>query len=231
MSHLKKIVYLLIVLAPASFTALAADTVDLDIIGSIIPSSCMADLSHAGVVDYGDIGIDDLASSDRYTALNVKELNFSISCGAGMKIALKTKNGRLGSVVSDYAEGIDGLARSPVMLFGEGMWLAAGLGLDGGTKIGGFSVRLQKDLLVDGDVPQKIAAADGTAAWILDESGALFRNGQVNAWAANGEIQPIALSNLSGAMEVQAYLNKKTALDLSKEIKLDGLAIFEIVYL
>jgi len=51
------------------------------------------------------------------------------------------------------------------------------------------------------------------------------------SWGATGTTTPVSFTTLSGTMEIQAYLNKASELDLTKEVQLDGLTTIELVYL
>lgn len=53
----------------------------------------------------------------------------------------------------------------------------------------------------------------------------------LTSWAASGTLLPTALKNLASTLSVQAYINKASALDMTKPVKLDGLATIEVVYL
>ncbi len=51
------------------------------------------------------------------------------------------------------------------------------------------------------------------------------------SWAATGTTTPVAFTNLSGKLGVQAYLNQRSAFDLTNTVQLDGLSTLELVYL
>ncbi|MNW06548.1 hypothetical protein D3C71_2029760 [compost metagenome] len=51
------------------------------------------------------------------------------------------------------------------------------------------------------------------------------------SWAATGTLTPVAFKTLATTLEVQAFINKASELDITKPIQLDGLATLELIYL
>lgn len=222
----------LTVLAASSTTVLAAgDSVDLTVTGTISPVACTPALSAGGVIDYGTIGVSKLTAGD-YTTLAVKSLDLTVTCDAPAKVAIKAISGRLGSVVSDSAEGTEGFAVAPVDLFGESGVEAAGLGLDGADKIGGYAARIAPSTSnADSTAVDTIISANNGTSWAATATPNITSNQKILSWAASGTTTPVALTTLTGTLEVQAYINKTSELDLTKEIALDGSTTIEIVYL
>lgn len=222
-----------IALAMISVTAsaFAADSVDVKVIGTISPVACTPTLSGGGTIDYGTIKANTLAA-DAYTVLDEKTLDFSITCDAPAKVAIKAINGRPGSAVSAESEGAGGAARSPVTLFGDTATYSAGLGLDGTAKIGGYGLRIQDGLTADGTAVSRIFRGV-SSSWSDNPTGDVYGSSVVRqlTWSAAGSTDPVAFKTLAGKLGVQAYLNKASELDLTKEVKLDGLSTIELVYL
>lgn len=217
-------------LATASLPALAATT-DLRVIGSINPASCTPTLGGGGKIDYEVIRPSSLSATD-YTLLPVMSVPISIVCTAPQKAALRGVTGRPGTLAG-ATEGVTGAGPMPIDIFGLSGYHGVGLGLDGTAKIGGYVARINPTgTTTDVGAVETIVREGPTASWRV-AIGSFF-NGNIQrdvSWAASGTVTPIAFTTLSGQVDVQAYLNKSTELDLTKPITLDGLTTIELVYL
>ena len=83
---MKKTVLALALLATTA-SAFAADSVDVRVIGTIVPAACTPTLSGGGTVDYGTIKADTISATD-YTVLPEKQISFLDPCDAPAKVAL-----------------------------------------------------------------------------------------------------------------------------------------------
>jgi type 1 fimbria pilin len=217
-------------------SAFAADSVDVKVIGTISPVACTPTLSGGGTVDYGTIKSDTLKADD-YTVLPVKSLDFAITCDGNAKVAVKAINGRMGTAAGG-TEDAKGSTKPPVALTIGGN--SFGLGLAGTKKIGGYALQTS-NLTYDGKTAVAIYNSADWAAdtWISYAGGPGDKGVLINinspvlkeSVAATGTLVPIAFKNLAGKLEVQAYINKGSELDLTKPIQLDGLTTLELVYL
>ncbi|WP_112362464.1 DUF1120 domain-containing protein, partial [Serratia quinivorans] len=211
----------------------AADSVDLKVIGTIEPVACTPTLSGGGTVDYGTIKADTLKADD-YTVLPLKSLDFSITCDGRTKVAVQAINGRLDSLAG-ATEGTSGTGSTPVTLPELNSAGVAGLGLDGVAKIGGYGLVINPtSLTADGVAVDSITwSAAGSTAWEKSATGGMFNSvpGRRLSWAATGTLIPVTFKNMAGKLNVQAYINKASELDITKPIKLDGLTTIELVYL
>ncbi|MBC3252461.1 DUF1120 domain-containing protein [Serratia fonticola] len=239
LNQVQKTVCALAVLAATSLPALAASSVDVRVIGTITPTACMPTLAGGGTIDYGVIHPNTL-SDDAYTVLAEKQTTFSIVCDAPAKVAVQIVNQRVGSLAGSSNETSNGgTAPNGVTIFGTTASIgAAGLGLDGTSKIGGYGMRMvpgsftiDDNTAVDG-IYRNSAASD----WILHAAGSTGSIFNVNtprqiSWAETGKTLPVAFTTLSGQLGVQAYINKASELDLTKPVSLDGLTTIELVYL
>lgn len=221
----------LAVLVVSSTTVMASDTVEVKVIGTIAPHACIPSLSAGGAVDYGNISVTELEAAT-YHDLGVKKLNFSITCNAPAKIAIKAVSGRLGTVVSDEVEGSDGFAKAPITLFGADDTFAAGLGMANGAKVGGYAARIvPTSSQADAVTVDTIVSEDDGSTWVTTATSNITSNQQIFSWSEAGTTAPLALSALAAELEVSAYLNKPEELDLSQPVALDGLTTIEVVYL
>ncbi|TNV09881.1 DUF1120 domain-containing protein [Buttiauxella sp. B2] len=234
-SNLIKNTFALALLAASVGTAMAADSVDVKVIGQIIPAACTPALSGGGVIDYGKIKASTLAA-DAYTVLPEMQIDFSLVCDAPAKVALKAINGRPGTMAG-VTEGATNTAIVPVTVWGTSTTSGgAGLGLDGTNKIGGYAVRIAANTVTaDGNAVDTLVQDNNyqsNSVYNKKVTGNLYANeGRITSWAAPGTLTPIAFKVLAGKLGVQAYINKASALDLTHVNYLDGLTTIEVVYL
>ncbi|TNV09877.1 DUF1120 domain-containing protein [Buttiauxella sp. B2] len=235
-SNLIKNTFALALLAASVGNAMAADSVDVKVIGSIIPAACTPTISGGGVIDYGNIKASTL-SADNYTALPEMQLNFSLVCDAPAKVALKAINGRPGTMAG-VTETAFNTGSVPVAIYGNASNAASGVGLnlDGTAKIGGYGVRIAAESsMADGIPVDTIGQENGystSGSYTKIPDGAVYgAGGRIITWATPGSLTPVAFKVLSGKLGVQAYINKASALDLTHVIHLDGLTTLEVVYL
>jgi hypothetical protein len=218
-------------------SAYAADSVDLKVGGTIAPASCTPTLSSGGTFDYGDIKADTLKTG-AYTVLPEKVLELSITCDSKARIALRGVSERKGSVAG-YIENSSGVGLvNPATKIPE-MYTASviGLGFDGSTKIGGYSVRITQDVTIDGQVANIIDRSSKSSIyplWSSTNNGAEIISVRPDlrvSWAAKGETNPVSFKTMVGKVLIKPYINEPSSLDLTKPIKLDGLATLELMYL
>ncbi|MBE4810069.1 MULTISPECIES: DUF1120 domain-containing protein [unclassified Enterobacter cloacae complex] len=218
--------------------AASAESVQVNVIGTIVPAACTPTLSGGGVVDYGNIKASTL-SADAYTLLPVKSLDFAISCDAPARVALHAVNDRPGTLAG--GEVANGVGKAPVNVFGNtsGLYPVVGLGLDGTKKIGGYGLTITGGTVTaDGNPVDSITNAqnDGTGTWYSSGKGLgagtpFSWTPRSISWAQTGTLVPVAFKTLAGKLDVQAYINKASELDLSHAVKLDGQTTLEVVYL
>ncbi|TNV09879.1 DUF1120 domain-containing protein [Buttiauxella sp. B2] len=234
-SNLIKNTFAVALLAAAVGSAMAADSVDVKVIGQIIPAACTPTISGGGVIDYGNIKASTLAA-DAYTTLPEMQLDFSLVCDAPAKVALMAINGRPGTMAG-VTESALHAAYAPVIMFNTpGTTSSVGLGLDGATPIGGYAVRIAADTVTaDGNAVDTLVQDNNytsSGTYIKRTVGNLYSiNGRITTWATPGSLTPVAFKVLAGKLGVQAYINKASALDLTHVIHLDGLTTLEVVYL
>jgi len=228
---MKKTVLALALLATTA-SAFAADSVDVRVIGTIVPAACTPTLSGGGTVDYGTIKADTISATD-YTVLPAKEIDFSIQCDAPAKVSIKAVTGRPGTTAG-VTESSQGAAATPVSLFGMGDIAVVGLGMDGADKIGGYAVRINPgSVTVDSVAANNLRKSDSATSWTQDAyAGMLFdpNYSRSTTWGTSGTT-PVAFTNLAGKLGVQAYINKGENLDLTKPVNLDGLTTITLVYM
>lgn len=213
-----------------------AESLDVRVVGTITPAACKPRLNGGGIIDYGTIRPDTL-KKDAYTVLDEKQLDFSITCDAPAKVALRTINGRPNSVAGAGNDSVGGSSIAPVPIFGSAVISVAGLGIDGTKRIGGYGIRIPNgSVILDGKGANGIYKEGSANTWTVSDStsssGSLLSHVvRYQSWAERDSLEPVAFTNMSGKLAVQAYINKASELDLSKPVKLDGLTTLELIYL
>lgn len=223
---------LAVILATSAGQAMAAgDSIDVKVIGQIVPAACTANVTGGATVDYGTMKTSAL-SQDDFTMLGVKNLELSIACEAPVKIALKTQDMRSDSVVALTGKNWD-MKATTVAANGKEL----GLGSAEGKKIGAWAMWMEPaSVKADGnavDALNTTGTPNASSTWTKAAGGAawLATDGAYKSWGATGTLTPIAVTNLTGTLSVQAGINKASELDLTKPVTLDGLATLQVYYL
>lgn len=220
----------LLAILPASLAA--APAAQLKVTGTIVPSACQLTLSNNGLADYGKIPSTTL-QRNAFTILGGKDVSFTIKCEAPARVAFTTKSGRGVSAVNKEGA-LSELADPGITLYGvaSGKAAAAGLGLHNDKGIGGYMISLYPpDFKANNNKAKLLSSGDFFKWTVIDGFYPVFSESiQYFSWSSDGK-QPSSHTTFSGFFRIQAYLNKSTELDLSKEVKLDGLATLELFYL
>lgn len=211
------------VIAAVSVNANAA--IDLRVKGTIVPASCVPFLQGGGVVDYGTIPAEDLNQTS-YTVLGKKEIVFNINCQAATKVGLKAQDGKGFSQIPGILASTIGADYTDNYNYGLGTTVA-------GEKIGGYAVNLKPGSFQTNNGSVKaITSLDNGTTWLETTTGAVGQNDNLASWAGTtGPLIPVSFITLSGAMEVQAVINKASDLTIDNDVPLDGLTTFELSYL
>lgn len=217
MIFFKKAMLATLVMSAAS-SVLAANTADLTVTGKITPVACTPNFVGGGTVDYGNINASTLSSSKEVT-LAAKDVAYSITCDASIVMATKWIDARRGTAYKSAVVGSE-----------------FGLGESGGSKIGSYRIlEKSKNLVADGK-PAALLSSWNNGAWSPIGVSSL---GQVHdatgservSFAPSGTTVPGAYSTVSGKLTVEATIAPTSALDLSSDVQLDGLATMEVIYL
>ncbi|MCG3098285.1 DUF1120 domain-containing protein [Enterobacter sp. DRP3] len=214
----------------ASQAMAAGDSLDVKVIGQIVPSACTVAVSGGAVFDYGTIKAETLATDD-YTMLGVKTADLSVTCEAPTKVALLTTDMRADSIVT--ISGKKWAANGGTV---DTSVSSLGLGDANGAHIGAWAMWMEPATVkADGNsvIPIGTSTPLISADWGVPTSGTswLAQTGFYKSWAAPGTLTPVALTTLTGTLSVQAAINKGSELDLTQSITLDGLANIQIYYI
>ncbi|NMX68594.1 DUF1120 domain-containing protein [Pseudomonas sp. WS 5059] len=201
----------------AALPAAAASTVDLSVTGRITPTACTPLLSSGGLIDYGKISQQDL-NLERGTRLPIKQLQVSIGCNAPSRFALRMRDNR------------DGTATVNSEIY-------YGLGLDhSGNRIGLYSMSFDpRHTLVDSTATVfGTESTTGGLAWRTANLNPIDIG--ANSYLGFTDIQgstagPSAIQELVSTVKVEAVINARQNLDLSRDTPLDGSATLEVLYL
>jgi hypothetical protein len=208
-----------------SNTALAANSVDLRVTGTITPSACDISLI-GGDFDLGAISANTLAATTTTTLPVSAGKTLNIVCSGATQVAFKAIDNRASSVPS-------GIAQIAVSAFG--------LGMDGVNKpIGYYQIQMQAaTVLVDGAAGKYKASDDSGASWFTFAatelsmvSFALSPRIYALDLTTNGNAsQPTPITNASVGLQVVATIQPESTLDTNSQIIIDGSATIELVYL
>ncbi|CAO96698.1 Conserved hypothetical protein (DUF1120) [Erwinia tasmaniensis Et1/99] len=205
----------------------------MQVIGTIKPSACTPVISNGGNIDYGIISTATL-STDSLTQLENKQLTFSITCDAPTRLALKTINGRPGTA-ADARGDEDGPfgGFTPMGISVENGKAVVGLGKSRDKKIGGYNIMMDRIYADDNPVNylHKLLSS-GSSSW--DKMLYLpfyLKEEALISWSKPSGNTPVIFTNMTGTINVRAYINKTSELDISQPITLDGQTTIELVYL
>ncbi|CAB3743385.1 Protein GltF [Achromobacter kerstersii] len=203
----------------AAITAAAgahAQSIDVRIIGTITPAACIPVIGGGGVVDFGLIPAASLNFTTT-TELPKRRVPFSITCEAPTQVAISVVDNRADSPIPNI------IAPTPGAVFG--------LGSANGANIGGYVLDMEQgSFTADGTPVFTVGSQTNGEIWLASTWGRL-QGGQLRSWSLTATGAPVAFSNLSGILAVTAAVNEAQKLPLNDEIRLDGLATLEMVYL
>lgn len=217
--------------ATAGQAVAAGDSIDIKVIGQIVPAACTASVTGGGTVDYGSMQSSTLVQDD-YTLLGVKTLDLNITCEAPAKIALKVQDMRADSVVTLTGKNW-GMKAATMAATDKSL----GLGAQDGKNIGSWAMWMEPATIkADGKAVDSLDT-DGTptssSIWTKSAGGATWLSvtNAYKSWGTSGTTTPVALTTLTGTLSIQAGINKASALGLTKPVTLDGLATLQVYYL
>ncbi|WP_099349903.1 DUF1120 domain-containing protein [Erwinia amylovora] len=222
----------LAVLATFSGAAIS-ESVGVQVVGTIKPAACTPVISNDGNIDYGTISTATL-NPGSLTQLDNKQLTFSVNCDAPTRLALKAVNGRPGSA-ADARGDEDGPygGFTPAGISNQNGNVVVGLGKSGDHKIGGYNIMMDR-ITANGDPVNNIYRylSSGSTQWEKTSTLPFYLKGEIlTSWSKPSEDGPRTFTNMSGTINVQAYINKTSELDISQPIELDGQTTIELVYL
>ncbi|MFC3814988.1 DUF1120 domain-containing protein [Lysobacter sp. GCM10012299] len=196
--------------APAAF---AADTVDLSVTGTIVPTACTPTFSGGGVVDLGQINASALKATGE-TQFNVYNAStLDIDCSGQVKFAIRTVDNRAGTEAGAQAADRFGLGVA-----------------SGGEKIGHFSLAAHGIKLDGVSNGVHLLSNDGGATWVDTWSDSSFQDSSLRAFTVSA-YAPESVQHASMSVMADVWIADRSTLPLSTQIDIDGNVTFEVVYL
>lgn len=223
------------VLAVATSSAMAASSVDIQVTGKIVPSSCTpAFISGGGIADFGTIKVASLNSTTPTPLADVKIIPISITCEEATRIAVTFNDAHADSAPTqtysiNYVD-LDFIT-SPEY--------TAGLGMYNDKKIGAYSLGIQqtKGAVTNdaGDDLYPTVSADNGGSW-GSKAGIRYLQVKTNKselYSFSTELggTPVAQTKVNFNVGVAAIINPTNDLHVTDEATLDGLTNVELVYL
>ncbi|MBP0598935.1 DUF1120 domain-containing protein [Herbaspirillum sp. LeCh32-8] len=202
-------------------TSFAAATTELKVSGVIKPAACAPTIAGGGTLDYGNIPTA-LLKKKEPTQLAPKEVPFSFSCEAAVKVALRFTDNRAATKVSGLASVLDANTSESTMM---------GSGNVDGKNIGAYAVALkQGSFTADGVAVDTLNSPDQGKTWKKGVKGHFHTDAWLT-WGATGTKIPVAVKTVSGVLSLTPVIDKSDNLPLSSDVKIDGSGTIEVMYL
>lgn len=226
------------VLAVAASSAIAGTSLDLQVSGKVVPSSCTPSVvGGSGNADFGTVKATELNYNTVTSLPGTKVVSISITCETPTRFGVTFNDAHADSAPTEYLS----------TAFSDLEFLlspasTAGLGMFNGKKIGAYAMGIQRDKGTATDDTgaslHPVYSKDATAAtdWhaknglhylqvVTDKSETYgFANDTVND-------RPAVLKQVNFNIGIVAQINPASELDISDELTLDGLTNIELVYL
>ena len=204
-------------------SAVQAQSINVSVIGTVIPAACVPALAGGGVADYGDIPAGTL-NATAFNVLAQKAIAFTINCEQPAMVGISAVDNRSSSVVPGIT-----VAAAP----GFSDLYNYGLGTVSGANVGGFAMTLEQgSFTVDGVATPTLLSQDTGVTWGATGLGGIRHTANnIISWGATPAAGPLAGRVFAGTLTVQAVLNKGSALPLTANVPLDGSATLSLVYL
>lgn len=185
----------------------AASTTDLNVRGTITPSSCNPSVSGGGTVDLGKISAAEL-KTDQHTALPSHTLRLSVRCEGSTFLAMNMIDNRSGT-------------SSVESLHGLGMTSAS-------QKVGNVAFGLSNPVADTAPV-RSIFSNNGGATWV--PASYVGHAALTSVASMDGANTPIALQNLDADLSVASNIAPADGLTLIDQESIDGHVTLQLKYL
>ncbi len=199
-----------------------ADSTDLTITGTIIPTSCTPAFSGGNLVDLGNIPAASL-NRDRQTELTNRNITLSVSCSASAPMAIKVHDNQAHTQRPGIV--VDGT---------DWKMYIFGIGEVGGNKIGGYGLRFGRPS-VDGELSSVMYKQGTSANWSEPETATLLgKNYEGNlrySWGRSTAAGPLPGMVHTFPMTLVPVIGPTSSLPITSDISLNGSATFELLYL
>lgn len=222
---MKKITLLPLALTFAANAAMAANSVDLRVTGTITPSACNISLS-GGDFDVGTVSGSALNPTTLTRLPDVGGKTLSITCSGATQVAFKVIDNRASSTPPG-----DSPYHVHAAMFG--------LGTDGANNPVGYYVikAMQTGATINGEAG-RIAYSDNSGTFWNYPTGVdltlsdFDQSPRIYAFdISNTTGQPVPTTSASTELKINTFIQPENTLDTSSEITLDGSATIELVYI
>ncbi|MDA8486503.1 DUF1120 domain-containing protein [Pseudomonas resinovorans] len=222
---MKQLVLLPLALAFTANAAMAANSADLRVTGTITPASCSIAMS-GNTFDLGTLDAGKLTEPNRNPLPRTAPGTLTIQCDAPTQVAFKTHDNRRASIPTTLA--------STVFYYG--------LGFDAkNAPIGCYAlVVLTPSIRVDGQEGNiKWSTTEG-ANWGINSINGLDNLSpyseineiySLDAASNPNHLPPTPATSMSMDIAVDAYIEAVDTLDTTQEIAIDGSTTIELIYL
>lgn len=198
----------------AAGTAIAANSVDLRVTGTIEPAACDITLA-GGDFDFGSINSGNLNSTSETILPSPGQKSINVICSAPTLVGIRAVDNRAGTATNSAED-------------------AYGIGQDAqGGKIGFYRIDISADPVVDGSTAFKSWSNDAGLNWGATSRSVLPHTpGVVISWNVTGQnADPDNVTLVAQPISVQLHVAPTETLDTSADITIDGSATIELVYL
>lgn len=199
--------------------AVMAESVDLNVIGTIIPTSCVPAFAGGSTVDLRKISAATLNTTTQ-TLLPVHDISLYINCDAPAPVEVSVRDNRETTKLPGIHDGAG--QNNPALFFG--------LGEINGTRIGGFALR-HGIPDVDGTPQALLTRTLANPTWQLPTSSLLSNAPALYSWGPNAATGPVSARHHAFPMGLLPIIGPSNALPIYDEIPLDGSVTFDMFYL
>lgn len=205
-----------------TLNALAADTVDMKVAGTLSTSGCTPTVDSNGV-DFGTIKLSSL-NAGSVNQLGYRDTTLTINCYTPTAVGITGTDNRADSVQLQKVGGANGNAT-----YDYGLGKTAN-----GVNLGAYVIVVNPtadDIIADGVAHkfiykynvENIWRAAGAESYLYNDNTVFYSVGNVGAG-------PIAIKNAVFPIRIRASIQGTDTLAITDETKLDGLATISLVY-
>ncbi|POA49612.1 hypothetical protein C1893_03820 [Pseudomonas sp. MPR-ANC1] len=196
-----------------------AESVDLNVIGTIIPTACIPAFAGGGTVDLRKISAATLNQTTQ-TILAGRDVSLTINCDAVAQVEVSVRDNREATKLPGISDGTG--QTDPALFFG--------LGDINGTRIGGFALR-HGTPETDGTGRALLTRASFLSPWQVPTSTLVRNAPDLYSWGISAATGPIGARHHAFPMHLLPIIGPSNALPIANEIPLDGSVTFDIFYI
>lgn len=196
-----------------------AESVDLNVIGTIIPTSCIPAFVGGSTVNLRKISAATLNSTTQ-TILPGRDISLAINCDAPAPVEVSVRDNREATKLPGISDGAG--QNDPTLFFG--------LGEINGTPIGGFALR-HGTPETDGTGRALLTRTLTAPAWQIPTSTLVSNAPALYSWGINATTGPVAARHHAFPMQLLPIIGPSNALPITSDIPLDGSVTFDMFYI